>query len=54
MRPEAEQVQINQTRLDAEMYELQMQAGLQAQQQQVGQFMGNVMQQTQQAQPDVT
>ena len=48
MRPEAEHMQINQTRLDAEMYQLQMQAGLQAHQQQVVSCMGNVMQQAKQ------
>ena len=54
MRTEAEQMQINQTRLDAEMYQLQIQAQQQSQQQQFAQLMGNVMQQTQQAQPHVT
>ena len=40
MRTQAEQVEINQTRIDAELYQLQIRAGVQQQQQDFAEFMG--------------
>ena len=54
MRTEAERMEFNMVRLDAEMYRLQMDAKLQMQQQEFVQIMVIVMHHTQQFLPHVT
>ena len=54
MRTEAEQLEINQKRLEAELYQVELIASQQAQQQRVADFVGRGMQQEQQRQPHVT
>ena len=54
MRTEAEQAGINQKRLDAELYQLRMIASVQAQQQQVADFVGAAMRREQERQPHAT
>ena len=44
MRTEAEQLEINQKRLEADMYRMQMMANQQSQQQKVAEFVGASMQ----------
>ena len=50
MRSEAEQLEINQKRLEAEVYFVQLQADRQTQQQQFAEFMGQAMQNVEQQQ----
>ena len=54
MRTEAEQMEINQKRLEAELYQLRMQAGVQAQQANFANFMGSKMSEDEKRQPHVT
>ena len=54
MRTEAEQMEINQKRIEAELYQLRMQAGVQAQQHNFANFMGSKMKEDENKQAHVT
>ena len=54
MRTEAEQMEINQKRIEAEIYQLRVQAGVQAQQTNFANFMGSKMKEDEKQQPHVT
>ena len=54
MRTEAEQLEINQKRLEAELYQMKLIASQQAQHLQVANFVGASMQRQEQKQPHVT
>ena len=54
MRTQAEQLEINQTRLEAELYQLKMLADQQSQKLRVAEFVGAQMEQERQRQPHVT
>ena len=54
MRTEAEQMEINQKRIEAEIYQLRVQANVQAQQTNFANFMGSKLAQDEKQQPHVT
>ena len=54
LRTEAEQLQINQKRLEAELYRMQMIASQESQKQKLAEFVGAPMQREEQRQPHVT
>ena len=53
MRSEAEQMEINQRRIDAELLQLRIITGLQTQQQEFAEFMGRSMRRDEQTQAHV-
>ena len=54
MRTEAEQLEINPKRLEAELYRLQVTQNQQSQNEKIAQIVGAAMQQNEQNQPHVT
>ena len=51
IRTEAEQLEINQKRLEAELYQLRLMANQKSQQQRVAEFVGSAMDQEEQSRP---